>query len=80
MADFERGVGDEGAAGDADNTGPGAGGVGPVAVLLCDPGSTMASESWILGFVLGSTAFESAKDLCRLSQRLSRECWCPSRT
>ena len=41
----ERGVGDEGVAGDTEATAPGAGGVGPTAVLLSDPGSTTASES-----------------------------------
>lgn len=65
-----RGVGDEGVAGDGEATAPGGAGVGPTAVVLCDPGSTIASESCILGLVLGSTDFESAKDLCDYGQRI----------
>ena len=41
----EVGVGGEGCKGDADSTGPGGGGCGLVAVVLCVPGRTMASES-----------------------------------
>ena len=63
-AESGRGVGVEGIAGDGEATGPGAGGVGPTAVVLCEPGSTIASESWILGLVLGSTPLKSAKVLC----------------
>ena len=65
-----RGVGDEGVAGDGEATAPGGAGVGPTAVVLCDPGSTIASESCMLGLVLGSTDFESAKDLCDYGQRI----------
>lgn len=64
----EIGVGDEGVAGDTEATAPGAGGVGPTAVLLSDPGSTTVSESWMLGLVLGSMALESAKSLCNNCQ------------
>ena len=64
------GVGVEGVAGDNGATGPGAGGVGPTAVVLCEPGSTIASESWILGFVLGSRALEYARYLCEDGQRI----------
>ena len=64
------GVGDEGVAGDIEATGPGAGGVGPTAVLLSDPGSTTVSESCMLGLVLGSRVLESAKSLCNNGQRV----------
>ena len=64
------GVGDDGVAGDGEATAPGGAGVGPTAVVLCDPGSTIASESCILGLVLGSTDFESAKNLCDYGQRV----------
>ena len=64
------GIGDVGDAGDTEGTAPGAGGVGPTAVALCEPGSTIVSESWILGFVLGSTALKSARNLYQLSQRI----------
>lgn len=64
------GVGEEGVAGDGEATAPGGAGVGPTAVVLCDPGSTIASESCILGLVLGSMDFESAKDLCDDGQRV----------
>ena len=72
----ERGVGDEGVAGDTEATAPGAGGVGPTAVLLSDPGSTTASESCILGLVLGSIALESAKSLCNNGQRVQESFGC----
>ena len=39
------GVGEEGVAGDTEATAPGAGGVGPTAVVLSEPGSTTVSES-----------------------------------
>lgn len=53
----------EGLAGDAGATGPGGGGVGPTAVLDCEPGRTIVSESCILGLVLGSIRLSSAKFL-----------------
>ena len=61
----ELGVAGDGVVGDTEATGPGAGGVGPFAVWLCEPGSTIVSESWMLGLVLGSGFFVSAKDLYR---------------
>ena len=76
----EIGVGDEGVAGDNEATAPGAGGVGPTAVLLSDPGSTTVSESCMLGLVLGSMALESAKSLCSNGQRVWKSFWLPSHT
>ena len=76
----EIGVGDEGVAGDTEATTPGAGGVGPTAVLLSDPGSTTVSESWMLGLVLGSMALESAKSLCNNCQRVWGKLWLPFHT
>ena len=66
----ETGVGDEGVAGDTEATAPGAGGVGPTAVLLSDPGSTTVSESCMLGLVLESMTLESTKSLCNIGQRV----------
>ena len=43
--------------------GPGGGGCACVAVLLDVPGSTMVSESCMLGFVFESGCLVSAKDL-----------------
>lgn len=48
------------------DTGPGAGGVGPTAVVLFDPGRTMVSESCMLGLVLGSVPLSTAKVLCHI--------------
>ena len=62
------GVTGEGFIGDAEVTGPGGGGVGPTAVVDCEPGRTTVSESCILGFVLGSVCLSSAKLLCIESQ------------
>ena len=39
----------EAAVADVGGIGPGAGGVGPFAVRLCEPGKTMGSESCMLG-------------------------------
>lgn len=36
-------------------------------MLLCVPGRTIASESWILGLVFGSSGLDSAKDLCEIT-------------
>lgn len=44
-------------------TGPGGGGVGPLAILLAEPGRTAVSESLMLGLVFESGALESASDL-----------------
>lgn len=63
----EVGVAGDGCVGEAGSTGPGGGGWGLVAVVLCVPGKTMASESWMLGFVFVSMFPLSAKDLCRAS-------------
>ena len=62
MVLFSLGVAGVGIDGDTEAIGPGAGGVGPFAIWLCDPGKTAVSESWMLGFVLGSF-FVSAKVL-----------------
>ena len=45
MEVFEVGVAGAGCAGDAASTGPGGGGCGLVAVVLCVPGRTTTSES-----------------------------------
>lgn len=71
-------MGDEGVAGDIGVTAPGAGGVGPVAVVLFDPGSTIASESCMLGLVLRSTALESARNLCEHGQCIRARICCMS--
>ena len=63
----EVGVGGAGCIGEADSTAPGGGGWGFVAVVLCEPGRTIASESWMLGLVFASLLRLSAKDLCRAS-------------
>ena len=63
----EVGVGGAGCIGEVDNTAPGGGGWGFVAVVLCEPGRIMASESWILGLVFASLLLLSAKDLCSAS-------------
>ena len=57
---FKVGVAGAGLVGDAGATGPGGGGVGPTAVLDCEPGRTIVSESCILGLVLGSMRRSSA--------------------
>ena len=61
----EEGVAGRSCSGEADSTGPGGGGCGLVAVLLWVPGRTIASESWMLGFVFVSMLLLSARDLCR---------------
>ena len=76
----ETGVGDEGVAGDTEATAPGAGGVGPTAVLLSDPGSTTVSESCMLGLVLGSMALESAKSLYKQWSARLGKLWVPGHT
>lgn len=60
MVVSELGEAGEVAVGDTEATGPGGVGVGSVANLLCDPGRTIASESWMLGLVLESGLFVSA--------------------
>lgn len=65
MTVFDAGVvGEGGTTAVAEGTGPGGGGSGFGAVLLCVPGSTTVSESWILGLVLLSGCLESAKKRC----------------
>lgn len=61
----EVGVGGAGCIGEVDSTAPGGGGWGFVAVVLCEPGRTIASESWMLGLVFASLLLLSAKNLCR---------------
>ena len=64
----EDGVDGEGAVAELGGIAPGAGGVGPFAVWLCDPGNTTASESFILALGSSSGFFISAKVLysCQL--------------
>ncbi len=66
MIVFELGVAGAGIDGDTEATGPGAGGVGPLAVWLSEPGRTIGLESWILGFVFRSSTFLSANGLWRI--------------
>ena len=54
----------EAAVAEVGGIGPGAGGVGPFAVWLCEPGKTMASESCILALGWVSGFFVSANVLC----------------
>jgi len=63
IVEFELGVGEEGDAGEIEITGPGAGGVGRVVVVLCDPGRTTASELWMLGFEFVGDLLMSARNL-----------------
>jgi len=64
---FELGWGEVGDAGDTEITGPGAGGVGRAVVVLCEPGSTTASELWILGFEFPDGFLTSARNRCPIN-------------
>lgn len=61
---FSLGVAGVGIDGEIEAMGPGAGGAGAVLLVLCDPGSTTASESCMLGFVFRSLLFELEKKAC----------------
>ena len=58
---------------DVGGIGPGAGGVGPFAVWLCEPGKTMASESCILalGWVSGFFVLANVLCFCQLGHHLA---------
>ena len=49
--------------GETEGTGPGGGGVATVAVWLCEPGKTAASEFFMLGFILPPGRMTSARAL-----------------
>ena len=72
----EVGVGGAGCIGEVDSTAPGGGGWGFVAVVLCEPGRTIASESWMLGLVFASLLLIFAKDLCRASCQCQIRAFC----
>lgn len=60
----ELGVAGEDEVAETGGTAPGAGGVGPFAVWLCEPGKTTVSESCMLALGSKSGFFVSANVLC----------------